>query len=909
MSIEKGKSSKKTVENKSIRTSMDAIFAPWLCKKWRTVAHGYSFNLTITDSISKSKASDSKEMSVELFTLNPDDSSIQIRNEAIVDWANSSKPIIILYHKDGSCGYLALSEHYLNTLFSENPSRSAQDLLTISLSQFSALQKNKINEIRRFLFSWKKMNFAVLESGSYFDFKDSLKSQVDTTLRDVSSLNIDLNLDVLTDISEDINRAIYTVAIVGPTKAGKSTIINSLVSKHVSPINIRPTTGIPTSIVPGRTEKTEVLLNTGQVITGAADVSFLNQFVAIDENRSNHKGVKMVTVWVQSSQMEKGLSFCDFPGLDDPDPEIERTVQKSLEFVNAIIYVIDASGMEKGFKFPRQYRDDLNSLKHKDKIFLVINKIDDFDDPTLLNDFKMFIDEHLNLLGLKELLPYPPIYMSAKKTFENRQKGIYEKDEMVILESQVWDHLLANSKSGLNNLMNIIGQISVESERLSRALNARMLNGKRKAELRQALDNTEHELNKIRSFGSEKRNQITRWLLETLTNEKNHLISYFRSELQLVPLGNELPSNLEIRNYLMEQFAITAPEIFELLENEITLLHNDLNSWVSQKLQSVEITIDKYTKQHFRSSDSFNQVLLPISNIFSESYGQDVPRGMVGNILYHVFNTFNNVFDWIAELLTDKKVVRNRKIDAVLRKVEKCYDEIFEKLFNVFDLHQKEKCKLLLDKVKDRTDIYIANLKDQMSELNNPLSPSEKHIYQQAIDRLVQLGNDSEAIRIQIDDYSVLLKPKPSPEEIKKELDSVIDQIEKGLRNTINTVLVKAIGTTEAKKLVLPHLQQKLKERVEKELRDHPGTTDVKYTTLESQLPFFDMSEYNGMISSTAYWEYFKGIFNSKDNLTKHFNQLSTLRNTIRHSRPMTDLIMAEGNASILWFKMALKLS
>jgi len=42
--------------------------------------------------------------------------------------------------------------------------------------------------------------------------------------------------------------------------------------------------------------------------------------------------------------------------------------------------------------------------------------------------------------------------------------------------------------------------------------------------------------------------------------------------------------------------------------------------------------------------------------------------------------------------------------------------------------------------------------------------------------------------------------------------------------------------------------------------------------------------------------------------LNKHSIQLSNLRNAIRHSREKSDLVIAEGKASIIWFKGALGL-
>jgi ribosome biogenesis GTPase A len=905
------KAEKKSPILDDYKTQLGTLFSPWLIKKWTQSKYGSSFILDVKDAVISTSHSEYKEANVYSFTINKTATSITISPDQLNTWANGTRPTILLYKKaDSKIGYLLLEEHFLNTLISENPSRSALDSVAIEIKKFTLLTKQRIKVIHEFIFKWKRMVFSIMESGTYFKYKDALKSEVSKAILEVEKLKVDANLDVLKEINEEINKAIYTVAIVGATKAGKSTIINSLVSKYVSPIDIRPTTGIPTNIVPGKEEKTEVLLQDEKVIIGPAAESFLNQWVAIDQNRSNYKKVKMVTVWVKSAQMEKGLSFCDFPGLDDADPVIEKTVSNALKFVNAIIYVIDASGMTSGFKFPKQYRDDLLNLKNKDRIFLVINKIDHFADQGLLSQFKAFMDEELDRLGLKSLFSYPPIYMTAKKSFAQRQKGIYEKDEMLVLESQVWDHLLANSKSGLHNLMNIVGQVSLESERLTRTLNLRVSHGDKQKKLQEELKSTQLELNNIKAFELQKRQQITHWLEETLEAEKKYLIRYYKEELHSININNAVPNDKAIETYLREQFTLTAPEIFEQLENQITQLHNDLNIWVGKKLQPVEITIDTYTKHQFKNSETFYQLLQPVAHIFSESYGKSVPTSMIGNIAYHIFNTLEWFGDALWDIFASARTVRNKKINGIIRRLTRCYDETFEKIFFAFHAHLEHKCDHLRSKVVDRTTVYIAGMNKQISALNNPLSESEKKLYELAIEKLTDLDNNCGAIKLQIEEQTATFKIKSDikPDDTIERADEDVEVIEKEIRALLNTVLVKNMGTDEAKKIILSHLQPKIDDRIVKMLRDHPGTTLDKYRTFESQLQFFDMSEYFEMISNKTYWPFFKDTFNSKENLNKHILQLSNLRNAIRHSREQTKLIFAEGLASIVWFKMALKI-
>ena len=60
------------------------------------------------------------------------------------------------------------------------------------------------------------------------------------------------------------------------------------------------------------------------------------------------------------------------------------------------------------------------------------------------------------------------------------------------------------------------------------------------------------------------------------------------------------------------------------------------------------------------------------------------------------------------------------------------------------------------------------------------------------------------------------------------------------------------------------------------------------------------------MISKTL-WNKFKPKFLNKETLNQKFNQLAELRNSIRHSRTIDDIVKKEGEAAIIWFQKVIK--
>ncbi len=60
------------------------------------------------------------------------------------------------------------------------------------------------------------------------------------------------------------------------------------------------------------------------------------------------------------------------------------------------------------------------------------------------------------------------------------------------------------------------------------------------------------------------------------------------------------------------------------------------------------------------------------------------------------------------------------------------------------------------------------------------------------------------------------------------------------------------------------------------------------------------------MVSSNN-WQYFEPYFGHKNALQSRFSQLQTLRNTLAHNRDLTDVVIKDGEAAILWFSSTLR--
>jgi hypothetical protein len=133
-----------------------------------------------------------------------------------------------------------------------------------------------------------------------------------------------------------------------------------------------------------------------------------------------------------------------------------------------------------------------------------------------------------------------------------------------------------------------------------------------------------------------------------------------------------------------------------------------------------------------------------------------------------------------------------------------------------------------------------------------------------------------------------------------RELDSETEQIELGIRKIIETTLTAGFAD------VPQHIQQKVDERIARAAKKNASIDGERYKSLPGKLEYFDLRELQDTIAGKSTWTNFESRFGSKESLAAKFDQLADLRNSIRHSRTVSEIVRKEGEAAILWFKEVL---
>ena len=147
---------------------------------------------------------------------------------------------------------------------------------------------------------------------------------------------------------------------------------------------------------------------------------------------------------------------------------------------------------------------------------------------------------------------------------------------------------------------------------------------------------------------------------------------------------------------------------------------------------------------------------------------------------------------------------------------------------------------------------------------------------------------------------TLLIKERQDLPPQLRELDAEIEQVELSIRKTVLSTLNGDAS------LVPPHVIQGVEELISRATKKNVALNGDYYQTLAGKLEYFDLRELQATVTSRVLWPLFEPLFTNKEALIIKFDQLAELRNGIRHSRRVDDIIRKEGEAAILWFKQVL---
>lgn len=376
-----------------------------------------------------------------------------------------------------------------------------------------------------------------------------LQRQAGAVIRHLAELGQQLDLgSVMAQArrcKDELQQEMYTVVVAGRSRAGKSTLLNALLRRHICPAQALVTTAVPISIRPGEPESATVTFADEKLapllIPGPLSVHSIAPYADQAQNLGNEKKVRHIEVRLAHEVLDMGVSYVDIPGIDDPDEYIERLTTGTLSRAHALIYVLNAASIaDHGYALDRDSVRLLNQAKaRKLPLFFICNKADRLDERQRQH-LLLAIERDLGRHGLRGALSAPPILMSAQQGFEALSEGRPAPEAFAKLEEALWQSLWNAEDIGIRRVYRVFDRLRVANEEIAALIQTRQAQGPERERLRAALSRCRAECRRLaeegRRFFAVQRDRIP----ELIAATQSQIEAEISAQTQTPP-GADLP--------------------------------------------------------------------------------------------------------------------------------------------------------------------------------------------------------------------------------------------------------------------------------------------------------------------------------------------------------------------------------
>lgn len=144
--------------------------------------------------------------------------------------------------------------------------------------------------------------------------------------------------------------------------------------------------------------------------------------------------------------------------------------------------------------------------------------------------------------------------------------------------------------------------------------------------------------------------------------------------------------------------------------------------------------------------------------------------------------------------------------------------------------------------------------------------------------------------------------------DVPIDLNPELDQVEHGIRNLIGEELFKLKGSNDYKDYFTGDAKRTIGSRIAQHGKTHHGFAEKATKILAVALQFADILDLMKLVLREEHWPRFESHFVSNDLVHKYFDQLNSLRRTVKHGRPLTRIVRGDGESALAWFGAVLEM-
>ncbi len=747
-------------EWKSQRVFED-LFTPWtVVGSWNQKDYGIDGLFSINDTINGTKSATPTGLNFFVQLKSVGSAKIQgevvkyvVKVHKIQEWLQNNLPVMLaIYDVSSNVFYYQWIDSdlvaYLNKTKADWLIKKSITL-DISVSCcFSGDFKKTIRAYVKTIYPAKKQK---AKPGIYFDLKDKTKALITKYENVTKSFSFESAITKAKQLQDDIESSIYRVAIAGPSRAGKSSLINALVAKkEVSPTGIYQTTGVPIQIIAGKEEKVEVYFQDKDKISLKYSPSIVKKYASQDKdcNPKNKEKVTLISIHLINKQLDKGVCYYDLPGLDDPSEIVAGYSRDSLKNANAVIYVIDGSNAATGgYSFRMDYKRDLESFaKENQRLFLLFNKVN-FLKPTVKSSLKARVVEDLVEHSLYDKVNERVYFVSAEEGLKKRLADKVD-NAMSEFENELWSFILSNNKYGIYKLNDCLKKLVLALNDFQSILNTRKLNGGESLRLSAALQTLQSKIPALQKIFNGQMRDIRRAIYSELDARLHEGLAKLRKELNGWPKQYDLPGGSYIKDKLTEYAIIAIEESNLKLQTSAQNLKVILDNWLNDNLREVK-SITYNDGNYVIDFTEIENIATPEIDI-SKSLGIGLASTLIMFLLnpsYAVATFFLAAFgSWVLS----EESRRAEKINNLMRQAEYSYSKFLDKSKEQYSLALDEYSHKMADYVNPQLQGYMKDLNLQISKLGNPLSAKDEKLYSETLEGLGSFKEEIEELKEEI---------------------------------------------------------------------------------------------------------------------------------------------------------------
>ena len=706
---------------------------PWIVSGWKEHEHSVDVLIEIAREKSNSRERDAtgKRFAAQLI---PAESSLEgllrvrAKPEAINQGLHSSElTAIIAWHEPSRhYAYTWIDDTLISDLARRMPDWRVRDFVFLDIPIKHSLSQAELPRIEHQVFRSRRSQ-AALTQGQYFELQKTAERATRVLRDQATRARFQSVVQRLDQLEEKLRAAPYVVALTGKSRAGKSTLLNVLVRREISPVGKLPTTAVSMLVMAGAKNAAEVTFLDGKTVEGPASAEFLAEYATQDKNSDNHKKVRHITIRLLNEELNHGVTFVDAPGLHDASPEIRAVTEKALKSAHLILYVIDVSPHRMGsFSLDQHVLSDLRMLQPRaDRVMLVLSKADALE-PDDRADLLRYIESELKKYGINTHHADALFFISAKGAWAQRDAPEARSRELSQLDVRLWEYLLSTSSTGVHRLAGTAQEIAIASEEFMALMVARQQSGKQAAELQDSLKRCEASVKQMAAKLEAALAMDSAILLQRMPHAHAELLMLLRTYLEDVPPNSSLPTSDAIVRWLQPQ----AVERMQSIADEMAGRFNELTAQINSEVEEV--------LRQVRLSAGMSRGASPIVAQVPTFEIPDLPSTAWGWLLAGTFlSVIGGSWWWsiagfiIGNMVEDDEARRKRLVERSLERANLALHEAFNRFREDTTRSMSAHYGHLWSQMQDRVRVFVHDVKRQLERTGQPLTDKDIHALDQ----------------------------------------------------------------------------------------------------------------------------------------------------------------------------------